>query len=376
MLQLERIRFYGPFASFSLRKWATVAFIVMAALGPSAHAETVVEDLPTPSFCERLLVTSKAKAIDFALTVMATVKGLPKYLKQMEELKKSGRYLEYSNFGEMGLAELGISVRYNQKKFEALNSGKPLIIVANHHLGIADGLALQYLASESRKNAPSLLFLARWIEKLLPMAIFGDEHNWGTAIPIEINTPHVNDPLYEMKMAQVKAFNSGWSRTSIKALKNGGALIIFPAGHVAAINEDGNEYPNNVYDSSGSWMDSVLGLARLGKADIVFAHVQSVNSKSFYTDRKRFGGGDKERVIWFFSEAVSKKNQSIDVDLSDPMSLDAIYEALSQRFGHSRAALEADSALTAELMRLYTYEVSVLFPQELDAKKLPAKRAD
>lgn len=326
-----------------------------------------------PSICEKLLTYTKAKAIDATLNLMATMKGLPKYLKQIEESKQNGDYLNYANFGEMGLAELGIAVRYNQKKLEALNTGRPLIIVANHHLGIADGLALQYLASRSRTDKPSLLFLARWIEKLLPHAIFGDERKWGTAIPVEINKPKPSDPLFDSKMNDVKAFNSSWSRTSLKVLKSGGALIIFPAGHVASIEQDGGKYPNNVYDSPGSWTDSVLDLARLGKADIVFAYVESVNSKSFYTDRKRFGGGDKERVIWFFSEAVAKKNQSIDIFLSEPMSFQAIQTTFAQTFESSRQSLEADPLLMAELMRRYTYKLKDLYPQRLDVKDLPQK---
>lgn len=329
--------------------------------------------LAAPSFCEKLLTYSKAKAIDTTLNLMATIKGLPKYLKQIEESKQSGDYLNYANFGEMGLAELGIAVRYNQKKLEALNTGRPLIIVANHHLGIADGLALQYLASRSRTNKPSLLFLARWIEKLLPHAIFGDDRQWGTAIPVEINKPKPSDPLYDSKMSDVKAFNSSWSRISLKVLKNGGALVIFPAGHVASIENDGTKYPDNVYDSPGSWTDSVLDLARLGKADIVFAYVDSVNSKSFYTDRKRFGGGDKERVIWFFSEAVAKKDQSLDVYLSDPMNLSTVHAALSLAFETSRQALESDSQLMAEHMRRFTYKLKELYPQRLDIKDLPQK---
>lgn len=315
----------------------------------------------------------KKKAIDKTLDILAVAKGLPRYMNRNEKLKTTKQYLVYRNFGEMGLAEIGISVRYNKQKLEALNTGKPLIIVANHHLGIADGLALQYLAGRSRPDSPSLLFLARWIEKLLPHAVFGDEHNWGTAIPVEINKPSESDPLYEKKMAEVKDFNTRWSRISIRALRSGGAHIIFPAGHVAAIN-NGGTYPNDVYDAESSWQNGFLNLARLGKAEIVFANVNSVNNEAFYRNRKRFGGGDKERVIWFFSEALAKKGKSIDITFSKPMSLDDTYSTLSQTFGVAKAALSEDPALTAELMRQFTYKISELDPQTLDTHDSPQKR--
>ena len=332
--------------------------------------------------CQKLLGTPKAnptaewlrkKIVDKTLDVLAAIKGLPRYLKRNDELRETGRFLSYQNFGEMGLAEMGISVRYNRSHLEALNTGRPLIIVANHHLGIADGLTLQYLAGRSREEKPSLLFLARWIEKLLPHAVYGDEHGWGTAIPVEINKPKESDPNYEAKMAEVKAFNSTWGRTSAKALRNGSTLIVFPAGHVAAINP-GGQYPESVYDAPGSWQDGFLDLARLGKADIVFANVDSVNSEAFYRERKRFGGGDKERVIWFFSEALAKNGKAIDVYFSKPMSLETIYEVLANKHGVSIEALKSDPRMSTELMRQLTYDVPRAYPQELETKDSPAKK--
>lgn len=313
----------------------------------------------------------KKAAIDKILEAMAYWKGLPQYLHRNEELKTTGRYLDYAGFGEMGLAEMDISVRYDQTKFSALNTGRPLIIIANHHLGIADGLALQYLAARARPQQPSLLFLARWIEKLLPHAVFGDKDHWGTAIPVEINKPKETDAQYESKMADLKSFNSAWSRISFRVLRNGGALVIFPAGHVASIDESAGEFPGNVFDAPDSWQDGFLNLARLAKADIVFAHVDSVNSEVFYRNRKRFGGGDKERVIWFFSEALAKKGQAVDVHLSPPLSLDQIFELLNQKYGFDRGDLERDPQKMAELMRQLTYEVSEVFRQSLDAEDSP-----
>lgn len=343
----------------------SIPILLVLQLGP-AHAA-----LPGIASCNDLLVSLKKTAIDKTLDLMAMFKGLPKYLKQNDDLKTSERYLNYRNFGEMGLAEIGITVRYNKSNFDALNTGRPLVIVANHHLGIADGLAIQYMVGKARPQSKSLLFLARWIEKIMPHAIYDENKSWGTAVPVEINLPKKSDPLYDQKLADVKAFNTGWTRTSAKVLRAGGALVIFPAGHVASINDDGQSFPDNVYDSANSWQTGFLNLARLGKADIVFANVNSVNSQAFYTDRKRFGGGDKERVIWFFGEAVGKKGKTIDINLSKPMSMDQIYEALSQKFGKPRAALEADPDLTAELMRQFTYRITEAFPQALDTPDRP-----
>ncbi len=363
-----------------------VQFILVFTLSP-AYAESVrceqyltviesvmptqVEQSPTLT---RFFAPIKNKAVHTLLQAMAYFKGLPKYFKRIEQLRQSGDYLHYDNFGEMGLAEVGISVRYNKANFESLNTGRPLIIIANHHLGIADGLTLQYISSKAREERPTLLMLARWIEKLLPHAVFGDEEGWGTAVPVDINTPKPSDPLYDTKMAEINKFNSSWSRSSLRTLRSGGALIIFPAGHVASINPGIGTYPENVYDSPHSWQEGFLNLARIAKADIVFANVVSVNSQAFYEKRKRFGGGDLERVIWFFSEALAKKGQVIDVELSKPMSLDKIYEDLSQIFSQPVETLKSDPELTAELMRQFTYQLSIFSDQTLDTLDSPKQR--
>lgn len=363
----------------------TVQFIFILIVFPAAGSirceqiftvlePTSVGQVTEVSALTRFFAPLKKKAIKTILQGMAFLKGLPRYFKRIEQLRQSGLYLEYDNFGEMGLAEIGISVRYNKANFESLNTGRPIVIIGNHHLGIADGLTLQYLSSRARTEEPSLLLLARWIENLLPHAVFGDEQGWGTAIPVDINKPNKSDPLYNEKMAELKAFNSTWSRTSLRVLRSGGAVIIFPAGHVAAINEDGGTYPDNVYDAPNSWQEGFLNLARFGNADIVFANVMSVNSEDFYKKRKRFGGGDLERVIWFFSEALAKKGQTIDIELSRPMSLNEVYDRLSEVFGYPRENLVSDQALTAELMRQYTYQLSMFSPQTLDTTDSPQRR--
>lgn len=356
--------------SISTRAQSVQCEDYLKALKPSSSVEN--EEIP---LLTRLISPLKNKAIKTILHTMAYFKGLPKYFKKIEQLRDSGDYLKYDNFGEMGLAEIGISVRYNLANFRNLNTGRPLIIIGNHHLGIADGLTLQHMASQARKDSPSILFLARWIEKLLPHAVYGDEQGWGTAIPVDINTPKLSDPMYDTKMAEINKFNSSWSRTSLKVLRNGGAAIIFPAGHVASINPGKQSYPENVYDAPNSWQEGFLNLARISKADIVFANVVSVNSQAFYEKRKRFGGGDLERVIWFFSEALAKKGQVIDVELSNPMTLEETYNALSKAYpSYTLEEIKANPSLTAELMRQYTYELSKHVPQTLDTLDSPARR--
>jgi hypothetical protein len=310
----------------------------------------------------------KDLSLDKTLDLIGYVKRLPKYLERKNHLVESEKYLEYRNFGEMGLAELGISVRANQEKLEALNTGRPLIIVANHPLGIADGLSLQHLSSKVRQDSPSLLMLARWIEKLMPKSVYTDDESWGTAIPVDINEP---DPSDTERLDEFRKFNKRWNLTTLRALKRGALVIIFPAGHVAGINTGSGPYPENVFDAPGSWQKGTLNLARMAGADIVFAQIASVNSRAFYKYRKMFGGKDKERVIWFFSEAIRKSGKAIDVYLSEPLSLDGVYQNLSRTYGIAEEDLRANEDMATELMRQYTHSVDHHYPQELNLTESP-----
>jgi putative hemolysin len=127
----------------------------------SLPAQTLSAQVTESPILSRLYTSLPDKVVKTILKSMAYLKGLPKYFKRIEQLRQSGDYLKYNNFGEMGLAEIGISLRYNKANFDSLNTGRPLIIIGNHHLGIADGLAVQHLSSQARQDSPSLLFLAR-----------------------------------------------------------------------------------------------------------------------------------------------------------------------------------------------------------------------
>src|SRR5262249_4642065 len=94
-------------------------FIQLITVSPLTLAESdpnpCVEDLTTVKMSPGLFFNRlKKKAIDKILDGIAYYKGLPPYLKLNDELRETERYLKYSNFGEMGLAEMEISVSYNK----------------------------------------------------------------------------------------------------------------------------------------------------------------------------------------------------------------------------------------------------------------------
>ena len=78
-------------------------------------------------------------------------------------------------------------------------------------------------------------------------------------------------------------------------------------------------------------------------------------------------------MVWFLSEAIAKKGKILDVYLSDPLSLEEMYETLSKTYNLSVEELKSNDDLTSELSRRFTYELSDHFPQELNYIDSPEK---
>ena len=231
-----------------------------------------------PSVVKKL----KNYAEDKTLKAIAYLRGVPPYLERMKELIAKELYLKYRDFGHLGAAELNFSIRTNRQKHLNLNTGRPLIIIANHPLGITDGLAIQNIAGSVRTEKPVLLLLLRWIEKLMPKAVFSSNSEWGSAIPVDNRRPDPEDPANQELLDEIRTFNKQWQGKYLRVLRKGAAIIIFPAGQVSGMHKENGSYPENVYDSENSWHSGYLSLARIGKADIVFAHIDNVNSWFFY----------------------------------------------------------------------------------------------
>ena len=66
-------------------------------------------------------------------------------------------------------------------------------------------------------------------------------------------------------------------------------------------------------------------------------------------------------------------SHSVDVFISDPININDLYPKFAEYFQHTETELEEDITLMAEMMRLYTYDVQELYPQELDSTDKPEK---
>lgn len=156
--------------------------------------------------------------------------------------------VEGFDFVERALEVLGASYRINPRERENIPLDGPLLVVANHPLGMVDALALLHLVGSVRGD----------------VRILGND--WLAAI----------EPLRRL-LLPVDVFGKGAAsklRGIYRALDNGEALIVFPAGEVSRMG------PGGVRD--GRWSDGFARLALRSKAPVLPIHVEARNSALFY----------------------------------------------------------------------------------------------
>jgi putative hemolysin len=152
------------------------------------------------------------------------------------------------DFVERVLVVLGTSYHVNPSEREHIPVDGPLLVVANHPLGMQDALALLQLIGTVRRD---VRFLG---------------NDWLGVIP----------QLGKL-MLPVDVFGKGAAsrlRGIYRALDNGEALIVFPAGEVSRVRAGG------VRD--GQWSDGFARLSLRSKAPVLPIHVAARNSAMFY----------------------------------------------------------------------------------------------
>ncbi|WP_426700393.1 GNAT family N-acyltransferase [Rhodanobacter sp. Col0626] len=152
------------------------------------------------------------------------------------------------DFVERVMEVLGTSYHVNPREREHIPVDGPLLVVANHPLGMQDALALLQLIGSVRRD---VRFLG---------------NDWLAVIP----------QLGKL-MLPVDVFGKGAAsrlRGIYRALGNGEALIVFPAGEVSRVR------PGGVRD--GKWSDGFARLSLRSKAPVLPVHVAARNSAMFY----------------------------------------------------------------------------------------------
>ena len=152
------------------------------------------------------------------------------------------------DFVDRVLDVLGTSHRINPGDLENIPAEGPLLVVANHPLGMQDALAVLQVVGSVRRD----------------VRVLGND--WLATVP----------QLGEL-LLPVDVFGKGAAsrlRGVYRALERGEALIVFPAGEVSRVR------PGGVRD--GRWSDGFARLSLRRKVPVLPVHVSARNSAMFY----------------------------------------------------------------------------------------------
>lgn len=158
-------------------------------------------------------------------------------------------------FADLALNALHIGVRGDDANLARIPERGPLIVAVNHPHGALDGLVMLSLV---RRVRPDVRLLA---------------NHWLAAIPELAETCFFVDPFGGRAAVER---SRGGLRGAHLWLRQGGALIVLPAGEVAH-RPSGHDAVNE-----GPWSTTMARLARGTGAAIVPAHIAGRNSAVFY----------------------------------------------------------------------------------------------
>ncbi len=219
-------------------------------------------------------------------------------------------------------ALLGLKVEASG--LERVPAAGPLMVVANHPTGIADGVAVYDALQRVR---PDLVFYAN-----------ADAHRV---------CPGFDEVLIPVEWVEAKRTRARTRLTLTRTqavLEAGRALVVFPAGRIARRGSDGRL-------RDPAWQASAVSVARKAGAPILPVHVAGPNSALFHLFHRV---SQELRDITLFHELLNKRGRRYRIAvgaLRDP------------------AALSGDASEAIAALKRYVEDE---LPQEADAKDADA----
>jgi putative hemolysin len=153
------------------------------------------------------------------------------------------------------LQTLDIVYRIDVGHEEQIPSRGPLVVVANHPFGLAEGLILSHLMLRRR---PDVRLLANELLSQVPGVS-------NLIIPVDV-----------LSGRRSPAKNIRALRQALRWLDQGGALLVFPAGEVAALQWRSLRVEESV------WRRAVAWLARRSRAGVLPVHLPGSNTPAFH----------------------------------------------------------------------------------------------
>lgn len=208
--------------------------------------------------------------------------------QQLQEIGRLYPHLGGRDFIRQVFAHVDFHYDLNPLELERIPTHGPLVIIANHPLGSLDGLALIDMVARVRKDVRAVASQLLWnIEPLRPYLLPVDNFNGRT------------------RRADVEGIHNH--------LREGGAIIVFPAGEVSRLT------PQGVRD--GRWNPGFVRFAEKAGAPILPVQVRGRNSLWFYG----LSMVNKPlSTLWLIREMFKQARRSIDLRIGNPVEAEHI----------------------------------------------------
>lgn len=182
-----------------------------------------------------------------------------------------------------------IIIKTKPEELNHIVSQGPAVVVANHPLGIIDGLILYYIFFAKRQD---IKFLANY-----QLSTIHYLQNYLISV----------DPL--AKDSQCK-MNFKGLREALNCLKQGNMLMSFPAGQVAHLSLKNRKI------TDPDWNITIAKIIRCARVSVIPVHIDGCNSLLF-----QMAGiiHPKLRTALLPSETIKKKNCTINVHIGKPI---------------------------------------------------------
>lgn len=194
-------------------------------------------------------------------------------------------------FLESVLEEFNVNLEIPEKDIKRIPENGAFIAVANHPLGMIDGMILMKILIEKRPDFKVMAnFLLNRLDPLNPYIL-----------PI--------NPFEDRKELES---NLSGIRETLKHVHAGKPFGIFPAGEVSTTKID-----KNIVDRP--WLLEAVKLIQKAKVPIVPIYFHGSNSKAFY---RLASVSDSLRTVKLPSEMVSRYNRDVKMRIGNPISVE------------------------------------------------------
>lgn len=193
---------------------------------------------------------------------------------------------------------LGVTICITPNEIERIPGKGPVVITANHPFGALDGVALIYAVRQRRPDAKIMgNYLLHRVKPLAEALISVD-------------------PFDTVGSASE---NISGIRKTLRHVKDGGALIVFPAGEVSP------KLVRGLGPVDRPWDESVVKIIQRTRADVVPAYIAGRNSSLFYVLGKIH---PRLRTALLPSELLGKRNTEVRITIGHPLQREVIHAGM------------------------------------------------